>query len=146
MDEDTNSVINQAKSSDQINLTLQQHCEEYLKLKEDLKEKNQILKSTRENDPKWADFKEHQEKAKELKGEIQAIAEYQDMKEEIDTIKDRKQVIEATIIGLLEEKQVVSYEHGPGDFSVKKGFQFKKREEDPQNSKKMDEMTKKFNQ
>lgn len=139
------SIVKKAKSDNTLNLTLEEYCDEYLKLQEELKSKNQMLRDIKENDPRWAEYKELDKKAKELRGEVYNSPEFQEMKEEVALVRDKKKGAESIIVGLLVEKEIGSYEYGQGDFSIKKGFHFKKREEDPQNSKKIDEMSKKLN-
>ena len=144
MDDDSQKLAQSADDNNQVQMNLEEQCEDYLKLKEDMKEKSAQLKDMRENDPKWIECKDLQKKLKELRAEIQSNQDYITLKEDIAEMKDDRLMAERNIIALLKQKNIISYDYSHYDFQVEDKFKVKKREDNDENSKKFADFVKDY--
>jgi len=103
---------------DQVNMNLEDKCREYLEIKLDLSAENAQLKAIKEEIPQFAEMEELRKRLKELKGEIDNNSEYLSVKEIVDEMKSKKEVVEMWILKLMRQKQQGLFDYQDHAFQV----------------------------
>jgi predicted nucleic acid-binding Zn-ribbon protein len=114
--------------------SLNDYCNEYQELRANLGERTRELKDLKERHNKFGDYEKAKESAKKLRLEIDSDSAVNEIKDDVEYIKERKKTVANMILSKMEYDQLSFFKHGTGEFKVIKDLAYQKTKKEKINN------------
>lgn len=126
--EEPTVIIQEAKQNQTVSITLEEHCSNYLELKNEVRTITNQITQIKQESPEWKEYDELSTRLSELKVKLKDSEKIDELVRKRMETRSEIDATSQVICALIKEKQQTLFEVGDSQFKIKEKLEVKKKE------------------